>query len=294
MVFGFRKGGKIDISLRVDRPEGPFYPGDVVHADVELEVEKGMPVREVRAGLVFWERYQWVDRDSDGDLDRHWATDEVWVCKEILIPEGAIPDGFRQTYRFDWTIPPDAPPPYAGKISQTRWLAKVTVDRKLKRDVNEEVELGLIVPPPDPTTPPGEFGELSHPDDVHMQLRLPKLAFVEGETIHGRLLLVEPQKDFSAGEARVELVRGETVPREHGNRHVAVEGKVELARKPKFQAGMPVGYDFALPVPEQGCPTYRTDHSRVDWSIRAALSRRLRKDFTVEQEIAVYNGPARA
>jgi hypothetical protein len=56
---------------------------------------------------------------------------------------------------------------------------------------------------------------------------------------------------------------------------------------------MPVGYDFALPVPEQGCPTTRTGHSRVDWSIRAMLSRRLRKDFAVEQEVSVYNGPAR-
>jgi hypothetical protein len=292
MVLGFRKGGKIDISLQVDRPEGTFYPGDVVHADIVLEVGKGMAVREVRAGLVFWERYQWVDRDSDGDLDRHWATDEVWVCKEILVPEGAIPDGFRQAYRFDWTIPPDAPPPYDGKISQTRWLAKVTVDRKLRQDVNEQVELPLIVAPPGQMAPSGEYGEISHPDDVHMQLRLPKLEFLEGETVHGRLL-VEPRKDLSAGEARVELVRDEYVPRDHGNRHVAVEQKVELARKPEFQAGIPVGYEFALPVPEQGCPTYRTGHSRVDWRIRAALSRRLRKDLTVEQEVSVYNGPAR-
>jgi hypothetical protein len=104
MVFGFRKGGKIDISLQVDRPEGPFYPGDAVRADVALEVEGGTPVREVRAGLVLWERYQWVDRDSDGDLDRHWAIGEAWVCKEVLVPEGAIPDGFGQTYGFDWSI----------------------------------------------------------------------------------------------------------------------------------------------------------------------------------------------
>ena len=194
---------------------------------------------------------------------------------------------------FDWTIPPDAPPPYAGKISQTRWLAKVTVDRKLKRDINEEVELPLVVPPPGQMAPPGEYGEVSHPDDVHMQLRLRKLEFVEGETIHGRLL-IEPRKDFSAGEARVELVRGEYVPRDQGNQHVAIEQKVELARKPKFQTGIPVGYEFALHTPEQGCPTHQTGHSRVDWRIRAALSRRLRKDFTVEQEIFVYNGPGRS
>ncbi|NIV37355.1 MAG: hypothetical protein GWN58_50420, partial [Anaerolineae bacterium] len=42
----------------------------------------------------------------------------------------------------------------------------------------------------------------------------------------------------------------------------------------------------------KGCPTTRTGHSRVDWSVRAALSRRLRKDFTVEQEVSVYNGRA--
>jgi len=64
-------------------------------------------------------------------------------------------------------------------------------------------------------------------------------------------------------------------------RHTAIEQKLQLARKSKFQTGVPAVYDFTLHIPDQGY-----------WSIRAALSRRLRKDFTVEQEIFVYNGPA--
>jgi len=291
MSLGLFKGSSVNISLQVDRPADSYYPGDVVHAGITLEVEKSMKVREVRAGLVFCERYQWADSDAEEGTTYHWSTDEVWASKEILVPEGTIPGNFRQTYSFDWTIPPDAPPPYDGKISQTRWLAKVTVDRKLKKDINEEVEFPVIVPPPGQATQPGEYGQVSHPDAVHMQMRLPGLEFVEGEAINGRLL-IEPRKGFSVSEVRLELVREEYVPRDDGNRHTAIEQKLQLARKSKFQTGVPAVYDFTLHIPDQGRPSRQTRHSRADWSIRAALSRRLRKDFTVEQEIFVYNGPA--
>ncbi|RLC56751.1 MAG: hypothetical protein DRI80_15850 [Chloroflexota bacterium] len=291
MAFGLFKGGDVNISLQLDRPAGPYYPGDVVHTDIMLEVEKGMKVQEVRAGLVFWERYQWIDRDTEGKTSRRWSTDEAWVSREILVPKGSIPDDFRQTYSLDWRIPPEAQPPYAGTISQTRWLVKVTVARRLKKDINEEIELPLIVPPPGHRAQPDEYGESSHPDAVHMRLRLPGLEFVEGETINGQLL-IEPRQDFGVSEVRLELVRGEYVPRDEGNRHTAIEQKLQLARKAKFQAGTPVVYDFTLDIPDQGCPTSWTNNSRVNWAIRATLNRRLRKDFKIEQAIFVYNGPA--
>jgi len=121
-------------------------------------------------------------------------------------------------------------------------------------------------------------------------LRLPGLEFVEGETINGRLL-IEPRKDLSVSEVRLELVREEHVPRDEGNRHTAIEQKLQLARKTEFQAGIPAVYDFTMHIPDQGCPTRQTRNSRATWMVRATLNRRLRKDFTVGQEIFVYNGP---
>jgi hypothetical protein len=289
MAFGLFKGSSVNISLQVDRPAGPYYPGDIVHADITLEAEKDMRVREVRAGLVFWERYQWADSSAKGGTSHHWSTDEMWVSQEILIPEGSIPGDLWQTYSCDWQIPVDAPPSYGGKISQTRWLAKVTVDRKLKTDINEEVEFPLIVPPSGQMVQPGEYGEVSHPDAAHIHLRLPRLEFVEGETINGQLL-VEPWKDFDVSEVRLELIREEYVPRDDGNRHTAIEQKLQLERKTRFQTGTPAVYDFTVHIPDQGCPTRQTRNSRVNWSIKTTLNRRLRKDFTVEQEILVHNG----
>jgi hypothetical protein len=280
----------------VDRPTGPYYPGDVVHATITVAGEKDMKVREVRAGLVLCERYEYRERerDADGDYETnsHWATDEVWVAKEVLVTEGTIPSTFRKTYDFDWPIAADAIPPYSGKISQIRWLAKITVDRKLRGDINQEVELPVIVPPPGLRAQPGEYGEASDPGVAHMRFWLPRLEFVEGDTIEGRLL-IEPRQNFGVSGVRLELLREEYVPRDEGNRHTEIEQKLQLAPATDFRAGLPTEYNFALRIPARGCPTYQTLHSRVNWALKTSLDRRLQKDFTVQQEISIHNGPVR-
>ena len=289
-LFG---GDKVQVHIELDRPQGPYYPGDVLHAVVTIQSRKQVKVREVRAGLVFWERYAYETRDLDGDRSTSWATGELVVAKEVLVGEGTVPAGFNQSFRLTWQLPPDAVPPYTGKITRNRWLVKVTFDRKLKKDINEEVEIPLIVPPPGQWAEPGEYGEASHPDEADMALWLPRLEWVEGETVEGRLL-VRPQKDFTVSEVRVELVRREHVPRDEGKTERIVEGKARLAGKTAFRANQSYEFPFAFPLPTQGCPSRETPFSTAAWILKGILNRRLRKDFTVQAELLVCNGPGPA
>ena len=283
-------GGKVNISIKVDRPAGPYYPGDVVHATIRLRSEKEMKIQKARAWLLLWEHYWFVAR-SGRRRARTWDVAQQPVATETLLDEGVIPAGFDQTYHFDWRIPPDAPPPYNGQITRNHWLVKVVIDRKLKKDIRAEVKVPLIVPPPGRQVEPGEHGDAWAWDRADMQLWLPRLEWVKGEVVGGKLL-VRPEKDFTAGEVRVELKRLEHTLRDSGDSYTVTEDKAKLARKTKFRAGEAAEYLFDLIIPDQGHPTRETAHSTVTWTIKGILNQRIRSDFRVEQEIYVYNGPA--
>jgi hypothetical protein len=288
MVFGFLKSEKIAVSVSIDRPGMAYYAGQVIHAVVNVSAETAVKAREVTAGLMLWERYQYKHRDSDGDVNTSWTETEQYFARETLVGEGSIPAGFNQTYKLDFAIPADAVAPYNGKIVQDRWLVKVNVDRPLKGDVSQEVEIPLIVPP---TGEPqaGEYGSSDHPDDTELKFALERLDWIEGDQVAGRLI-VRPRKNFGASGVKLELVRVEHVPRDLGVTNSVEEAKVQLAGGYDFQAGVPVEYPFALAIPRQGCPSRRTGRSSVTWALRAAITRRLAKDFAVAQEVWVHNG----
>jgi len=287
MVFGFLKGEKANIEVQLDRPAGLYYPGDVIHATVTIHCETSVKVRAARAALVFWEHYEYRSQDSDGDISTSWSTVEEPAVTHSLMAEGTIPSGFRETYRLDFAIPQDAPPPYNGKITQDRWLVKVTLDRPMKGDINQEVEVPLIVPPSEPE--PGRYGNASHPGEADMKFSLPSLDWVEGENISGTLR-VEPSKDLGVNAVRLELVRREYVPHDKGNSAEFTEAKVELAGKTEFRGGALAEFPFEVAIPMRGCPSRSTGQSRVTWTLQASLNRRLAKDFTVTQNLFVHNG----
>ena len=293
MVFDFLKGGKVEVNIELDRPTEFYHPGDAIHASVTLEGKKKMKVRQIKAELVHWERYRYdrttTDMDDDDRTSTYTDTAETIPVQEVLMEAGEIPAESVQTYTLDWTIPDNAVPPYQGEITQSRWLVRVTLDRKLGLDTNAEVEVPLIVSPPGRDIQPGDYGSASHPGEADMSLWLPKLEWVEGETIEGNLL-VRPQKDFKVSEVRIEMQRREYVPRDDGKTHTVTEGKTQLAPKTEFRANEVVEYPFSFSIPVRGCPTRETPHSHVMWTLTGILNRSLRADWTVGQQIIVYNG----
>jgi hypothetical protein len=292
MVFGLFGGKGVDISIQLDRPDGVYAVGETVRTRISLAAEKAGNVREVRAGLVRQHRFQKIEqrRDSDGDYQDsyQWQTNETWVTREALATQGEL--SANKAVEFAWQIPADAAASCEGDIVKVTWVVKVTVDRAMARDQNEEVPLTIVSPPTGAYAQAGEFGEMNTSSGVAMRLSLPTLEYVEGSTIQGRLS-VEPSQSIDAREVRIELVRQERV--NVGDRvHVkdkTVE-KAQLVGSTKLQPGQPVAYDFTLTVPEAGAPSHDLGDTVVTWLLAGIIDRPMRGDYRVAQWIGVYNG----
>ena len=283
---------KTSVQIDLDRPAGPYYGGDLVQATITLQNDKELAVRGAGAWLVLREEYQWRRINVKGHVESHTDTEESRYAAVDLEQEGTIPPG-THSYPVSLRLPDDAVAPYAGKITKNGWLVQCKFDCPKAFDPEAEVEVPLVVPPPGRNVEPGEYGEARRCDEAELRLWLPRLEWVEGETIEGKLL-VRPRNNFSVSEARLELIRTEHVPRFQGHTHTQAEGKVKLAEKVEFWPAQAAEYPFALPLPRKNLPARSTQFSTTTWSIKVTLARRLRKDAEIGTEIEIYNGPARA
>ena len=182
MPISFLKGNGANIDIQLDRPEGPYRPGDNVHADITLQVEKDLKVRQFRAGLLAWEEF--IQEDSEGDATSRSTLNE-YIGEDVLLTDEPLQAGVTRAYHLDWRIPEDAFPPYSSGLIRSGYQVAAIVDLGFKRDIRHQVPVRLVVPPPGFEIHPGEYGEVSHPDKVDMKLWLPRLEWAEGETIEG-------------------------------------------------------------------------------------------------------------
>jgi ribosomal protein L40E len=290
-------GGKLpELGIQLERADGVYYAGEVVRARVTVSAEDGAKFKEVRAGLLLEEKYQTIERrrDSDGDTtySRVWRTSEQWAAREQLAA-GELPKGYRQTFDFEWRLPDEAAPTCQGKIVVARWLVKATVDRKMARDVNAEAQLYVVAPAPAHPTPGGQFSqENSAPELALMRFELPRIEYVQGETVTGRLH-VDARQDLSPRAVQITLSRHEVVP---GGDRVHAETVVEARHDYDAQlyAFRPAAFNFALAVPARWCPVYHSAHARVEWRVTAALDLAWKRDVHAWQGVYVYNGAARS
>jgi hypothetical protein len=292
MVFGLFGGKAAEISIALDRADGTYALGDTVGAQIVLANAKGGKVREVRAGLVRHHRYREIQqtRDKNGNYsDTYvWQTKETWVSRETLATEGQLTAD--DTYRFQWQIPPGEAATCDADDVKVKWLAKVTVDRAMARDQNEELEFTVVSPPPGTYTQSGEVGEMNTDSGVVMRLWLPTLELREGDTLQGRLT-IDPSQSIDAREIRVELIRDERVnpgDRAH-NRQKSLQ-RVQLAGSTKLVPGQPIAYDFALPIPQTGAPSHDVGDTAITHLIVGTIDRPMRGDFTVSQWVSLHNG----
>ena len=282
-------GGKLpEFSIQLERPDGVYYAGETVRARVGVSAEDGGKFREIRAGLLLEEKYQTIERqrDSDGDrsYNRVWRTSEHWAAREQLAA-GELPKGFSRAFDFEWRLPEAAQPSCQGKIVAARWLVKATADRKLARDVNAETQFYVVRPP---SAAPASPVENSAPDAASMRFELQRSAFVQGESVAGRVV-VEPRQDLSPRALQLSLVRHEVVP---GGDRTNVEEIVEARHDypAQLRAGQPAAFDFTFAIPSNWCPSYHSANARVEWRLNATLDLAWKRDVHGWQAIQVFNG----
>jgi hypothetical protein len=290
-------GGKLpEVSIQLERADGVYYPGETVRAQVTVAAEDGAKFKEMRAGLLFEEKYQIIDRQRDGDGDvsytHVWRTGEQWAAREQLAA-GGFPKGFRQTYSHEWRLPDDPHPFCQGKIVIARWLVKATVDRTLARDVNAEAPLYVVRPSPAQASQGGEsVDENTAPDEVQVRFQLPRLEYVQGETVAGRVI-IEPRQDINPRSLNLSLLRHEVVPAgDRTNVENVFERQQQFAAQ--LHAGQPLALDFEFSIPANWCPTYSSHNASVSWRVNATLDLPWKRDVHAWQTIRVFNGAPRA
>lgn len=294
-MFRLFGGKNPEFTIQLDRADAVYFPGDTVRAVVTLTSAGETKFREISVGLLYQERFQTMETGREPDGDRRpptheWRTDEQWAGKEIIARDGALNANFNQTYNFAWQIPQRVGASYNGEIAQVSWMVRATIDRQPAQEITRETPLGVVVPPPNAYVQAGEFIEDNPAHEaVDVRFHLPKLEFVQGEEVRGRVVVL-PKESIEPRSIRLDLVRSERVGAEEGNSKSFVEGSLALAAKVTLQAGVPVNYEFAFPIPPSWCPSYRTHNSYATWHLAMALDLPWKSDATARQSLLIYNG----
>jgi hypothetical protein len=289
MPIGFLKGNGASINIQLDRHEEPYYPGDPILVDFSLQTEKELKIRQFRAGLLAWENF--TQEDSEGDETTRSTLNE-YIEEHILLDNETLPPGISREFRQSWRIPEDAFPPYSSGLIGSGYSVEAVIDLGLKRNIREQVPVRVVIPPPGIEIHPGEYGEISHSESVDMRLWLPRLEWIEGESIDGELIII-PKEKIGATGVRLQINREQRVhaPRFKINNYDVV-GKDQVYGKIKFEPGRSHKFPFSLSIPEAGAPSRKTEATTVTYKIEGIISRRLRRDFKVNTEVHVHNAPS--
>jgi len=295
-MFDFLKGGKATIAVTLDRTNHAYAPGETIRATVNVQGVKDLKIQNGTLALVSREEYEYKyernTTDSDGNTssedETSRQTDEKRVWEQQFLGETTIKSNTTQSFEFNVPIPSDVLPTVeGGQILNFDWLVKTTLDRKLSGDIEDKQEITLVVPPGGNSSGAGNFGIANEPGEAEMALRLPNQEFALGGTITGEIV-IRPKKSFDATEIRIELSRREFVPRDRGNEYLKQE-KLKLAGGTKLTAGQESTVPFQLKIPASLPITANLPHGSIAWTLRGILSRRMRGDTMVEQEVVLYN-----
>lgn len=294
-MFDFLKGGKVTLNVEIDRPSGPYHPGETVKATATLDTSRELKVRSGRAALIRQEEYEYsyesTDSDGDTSYDTMWSQDRTVMDQQEFLGETVFPAGTQEIYHFTFTLPLTAQPTGSGSIFRLNWLVEITLDRKMAGDVNGEAEVVVVSTPPGQAIAQGEYGQgqSDEPDQAELTFLLPGQEWLPGQTLTGELRIY-PHKSFTANEIRLELVQYENVPYDQGNTDETTIVEVKLADKTQFNPDEPLSCPFQLALPADMVPSTAGDWGAITWYLRGILARTLRSDTHGETEIMVYSG----
>ena len=273
---------EVDVQISVNN--SVFRAGDRVDAHVRLLPKGDFHVRQGRVEFVCIET--WVQRvDSQYGPSYHRKTEVLSSEGETFMEGQTVRNGVPYSAELKATVPRDALPTLKGALVQKiepgiAWAVKIDVDVARARDIHESQEVTVVVTPAPRGDRPVPTGAESTRGQCALTLDLSRGAAQSGDRIDGSLR-AEPLQNFTASEARVELVRSENF----GNTAKdEVVDQVTLERDPSMQSGNAREWSFTLDVGQVSMPSLK---SSVRWLVRAVLDRSLRTDPKVEHDIDV-------
>ena len=276
-----------DVDVQIHVNKSVFHAGDELDAHVRLAPKGDYRVRHGRVELVCTET--WVQRvDSQYGPSYHRKTEVLSSEGETFMDDQTVRNGVPYSADLRVSVPRDALPTLSGALVQKiepgiAWAVKVDMDVARARDIHESQEVTVAATPAPRDDRPVLTATESRRGQCVLTLELSRGAARSGNRVDGTLR-AEPLQNFTASEARVELVREEKFGNTAKNE---VVDQVTLERDPSLRSGETRDWSFNLDVGQVAMPSLKTEKSSVTWLVRAVLDRSLRTDPKVEQEIEV-------
>ena len=276
--------------LRVEPDKAAAMPGEEVGANVTLSPDADFHIRSGSVALVCVETYVQKISNQYG-TSYHKKTNVLSRQEESFAGSGVIRKGTQYSTQVAFTLPDDALPTLRGAVVQKiepgiSWEVSASLDVANARDLSASREIEVPAQPMSATSPRPSIAEVQHNQCV-LTLGLDSAQARSGDTLAGSFS-ARMIRDVSVQEIRIDLVRAEKFgneEKEHPIDSVTLSQAATLT--PDADSQKALEWDFQLSVGRVELPSLKTEKSSVRWLVKGVLSRPMRTDLRVEQEVAV-------
>lgn len=270
-----------------------YYPGDLVQTIVTINSAKNSSVREITASLVLYQPpgQSFLDRITGLPLVGSRLRDGMTpIVTQVLRKGGKLQAGFSESYEVEIRIPDDIVPPLATSsgaiIGYMVWISEPSTDW----GISIISPIGIGVPPPSQDFDP--FTRTVTGKNLEITLELPRLHWVRGEKIHGKIKVRSLKPNYGPISVRsgLNLQADKGVNSTPVIENIATES---LATKIIIPFGEVVEYDFEVAIPTNLPPTLKSPRYSVQWELHIFAGIGVFSNTNFSQLIYVYSVPAR-
>ena len=284
MLSRFRRP-EADLSIHVDKTE--LHPSEELDARVTLVPKSDFRVRHGMIELVCTETYVQKTSSQYGTYYNR-KTENRYSVGETFLNDATVRDGAPYSTDVKLVVPADAMPSMSGtKVSHVQpgitWEVTAFLDVAGARDIHCRQPVSVFSPPaPDDVRSRPVVAQIRH-EQCALTITVSSGEARSGDTLDGDLR-AEMLQDVTAEGIRVALVRSEKFGNVEKNKTV---DEVTFDRDVSLRPGHLREWRFKLDVGEVGLPSLKTEKSSVRWLVKAWLTRNMRRDLRIEQEIRV-------
>ncbi len=207
---------------------------------------------------------------------------------ETFLNDATVRNGVPHSTDVRLAVPAEAIPTMSGiKVSHVQpgitWEVAAFLDVARARDIRCSQPVSVLSPPASDDVRSRPVVAQTKHEQCALALTVSSGDARSGDTLDGDLR-AEMLQDVTAEEIRVALVRSEKFGNEGKNKTV---DEVTFERDVSLRPGHMREWRFKLDIGQVGVPSLKTEKSSVRWLVKAWLTRNMRRDLRIEQEIRV-------
>lgn len=271
------------IGLFLDKP---FYvAGERVVGQLQVNLKE--EATKVKALDVFFQGLEQTHIRA-GKNSSYNPKNDIFGKALRLASEATLQAG-STTYPFYFDIPVDAIPSYTGRNASVEWRLSSKAEIGWRHDLSQDLIVRVTKPV---TTPPSPVAVENPEAQPRIRVALSSNVYQPGETIEGKIILLDPQKMNDKGVGLALTVNEHASDKGNGIglfkdkvvTPIMVGSPMECSRD-KLLTAKEVPFQIQLP-PEAAC-SYTGVISSVDWSVNVTIDLSFFRHITAAVPITV-------